>query len=732
MAKSKKKSSEKELRLVWGESMQLLNDAQEAYWDERQQCLNDRRFVTIDGAMWEDALGKQFENKPRMQVNKLMSSVDKTLAEMRRNPVTVKFVPKDGTNANDFAAIVSSMYRADEQDSMGHEAYQNASADAVMGGIGFYRLIAQYEKEFAEDGPQRIRFEPIVDGDSSVFFDLGSKRKDKSDARHCWVLTSMPLATFKVEYPDRTIEPTDVEKNVYSWNFDWFTPSMVVIAEHYRVEKIVSEVQTWLHVSGNERDYMAEEFERDPKLLPMLEKEAWTLQSKREVKTRVIHKYIEDGTGVIEDCGIIAGKYIPIIPQYGKRYFIDNLERVQGIVRLGKDIQRLLNMEISRLAELAATTGYEKPVFAAAQIAAHRDMWERDAVENFPYLLAEPLKDASGNIVQLGPIAMTKSPTIPPALAQIYQQTQMDMKDVMGMDMQAMTVQSNVSGEAVKLIIDQLSLYALGYMQERADARKYGGVVYYSMACEVYTEKNRKMKTVDTDGTVGSVEIGGVMMQGGVAKEFELREDALDVTATTEPAMISQKAELTRSLLGLLQYTQDPQISRVLQLEIIKNAEGSELSGIQKWARTQLVESGVEPPTPDEAAALQEKLGKPSQQDIALAAYAEKQKADAELAKANIAKVQSEVKKNLASIAQIEADIAAQAGSMQQSERESLMNTLTALRAMFQENLVQAQQQEQALIAQQQQMAQTPSAEAPQGASTFGDQIGRGIGQPKI
>jgi hypothetical protein len=64
------------------------------------------------------------------------------------------------------------------------EAYDNAFEEAVGGGIGAWRLRTVYEDDEDEDNDrQRIMFEPIFDADSSVFFDLNSKRQDKSDAQ---------------------------------------------------------------------------------------------------------------------------------------------------------------------------------------------------------------------------------------------------------------------------------------------------------------------------------------------------------------------------------------------------------------------------------------------------------------------------------------------------------------------------------------------------------------------
>jgi hypothetical protein len=56
---------------------------------------------------------------------------------------------------------------------------------------------------------------------------------------------------------------------------------------------------------------------------------------------RKVHKYVLSGAKVLEDSGYIVGKHIPIIPVYGKRWFVDNVERCCGHVRLAKDAQRL-------------------------------------------------------------------------------------------------------------------------------------------------------------------------------------------------------------------------------------------------------------------------------------------------------------------------------------------------------------------------------------------------------
>ncbi len=121
---------------------------QSALKNERQQCLNDRRFYSIAGAQWEGSFGEQFENRPRLEVNKIHMAVLRIISEYRNNRITVDFVSKEGDEYDSLAETCDQLYRADEQDSGAQEAYDNAFEEAVGGGFGAWRLRAVYENEY--------------------------------------------------------------------------------------------------------------------------------------------------------------------------------------------------------------------------------------------------------------------------------------------------------------------------------------------------------------------------------------------------------------------------------------------------------------------------------------------------------------------------------------------------------------------------------------------------------
>jgi hypothetical protein len=293
--------NDQRLANLHAEALRQYNDIQTALRDERLQCLQDRRFYSICGAQWEGPLYDQYENKPRFEVNKIMLSVIRIVNEYRNNRITVDYVAKDGESDN-LADTCDGLYRADEQDSVANEAYDNAFEEAVGGGIGAFRLRTAYEDEEDEENDrQRIRFEPIFDADSSVFFDLNSKRQDKSDAMFCFVVTSMTRDSYKETYND---DPTDWPKIIHQYEFDWATPDVVFVAEYFKVEEVTETIRIFRSIDGTEEKYRQEDFKNDETLEETLIAIGSQEVRQRKIKRKKVRKYIMSGGKVLEDAGI--------------------------------------------------------------------------------------------------------------------------------------------------------------------------------------------------------------------------------------------------------------------------------------------------------------------------------------------------------------------------------------------------------------------------------------------
>jgi hypothetical protein len=592
-------SKEQYLNNLHSDALAQFNDVQTALRDERLQCLQDRRFYSLAGSQWEGPLWDIYENKPRFEVNKIHLSVIRIINEYRNNRVTVDFTPKPGQD-DKLAETCDGLYRADEKDSVADEAYDNAFEEAVGGGFGAWRLRNIYEDDEDEDNErQRIIIEPIFDADSSVFFDLNAKRQDKSDARFAFVVTSMTRASYKEEWGD---DPTNWPKEIHQYEFDWCTPDVVYVAEYYKVEDVNETIRIFRAIDGTEERYRQADFDADETLEETLAAIGSVEVRQRKIKSRKVHKYIMSGGKILEDAGYIAGKEIPIVPVYGKRWFVDNVERCMGQVRLAKDAQRLKNMQLSKLGEISALSSVEKPILTPEQVTGHQVMWADDNIRNYPYLLINPITGPDGSQQVSGPVAYTRSPQIPPAMAALMQITEQDMQDILGSSQQADKMVSNISGKAIEMIQTRMDMQTFIYMSNFAKGMQRCGEIWLSMARDIYVEEGRQMKTISQNEEIGVVELmkPTVSEAGEVVMENDLSRAKFDVNVEVGPSSTSKRAATVRALTGMMAITDDPQTKQVLQAMAMMNMEGEGISDVRDYFRKQLVRMGVVEPTEQE------------------------------------------------------------------------------------------------------------------------------------
>jgi hypothetical protein len=630
-------------------------------------------------------LWDQYENKPKFEVNKIMLAVIRIVNEYRNNRITVDYVSKDGTENDKLAEVCDGLYRADEQASVADEAYDNAIEEAVGGGIGAWRLRTVYEdEEDPENERQRIRFEPIFDADSSVFFDLNAKRQDKSDAKYAFVVNSMTRESYKEIYND---DPTDWPKIIHQYEFDWATPDVVFVAEYYKVEEKTEVIRIFEAIDGTEERYTAQDFADDEMLEETLMAVGTREVRQKRIKRMRVRKYIMSGGKVLEDAGYIAGKNIPIVVVYGKRWFVDNIERCMGAVRLAKDAQRLKNMQLSKLGEISALSSIEKPIMTPEQVAGHQVMWAEDNLRDYPYLLINPVTGADGGTQISGPVAYTKSAQIPPAMAALLAITEQDMQDILGNPQGADKMISGVSGKAVEMIQTRVDMQTFIYMSNFAKGMKRCGEIWLGMAKEIYTEDKRKMKTIAATGEAGMVELMQPTIDtktGAVVMANDLSSATFDVVADVGPSSSSKRAATVRALTGMLQITQDPETAQVLTAMAMMNMEGEGVGDANAYFRKKLLRMGVVQPSDQEAEELMAEMqGKPQDPNAMYLQAA----AENEMAKA--AKARADTVETVASAELKRAQTLETLGKVEETAQGMAMTNAQAVQEILQGQIVQ-------------------------------------------
>jgi len=670
------KSKEQRMSEVWERARLRFDRIQPNVREERMQCLQDRRFAMIAGAQWEDALGKQFENLPRFEVNKIQLSLMRIFSEYRNNRISVDFRDKLGKDT-DLSDALDGLYRADEQDSGAQEAYDNAFDEAVAGGMGAWRLRADYENpDDPDDERQRIRMEAITDADSCVFFDLNAKRQDKSDATHAFVLTGMPVEDYKSEYGD---DPASWPKDITQQYFDWSSGDTVYIAEYYEIEKKTKLWHVFKGLDGQETKIEDDDLEEQEETLRIT---GFVKVREKRITIPKVHKYILSGGGVLEDCGYIAGRNIPIVPIYGKRAVIDGIERCSGHVRLAKDAQRLKNMQLSRLGEIAALSPIEKPIFTPEQVAGHQLQWADDNIKRYPYLLVNQVTDANGTSIPTGPLGYTKPPSIPPALGALIQQSDVDIQELLGNQKAAEQMQSNVSAKAVELIHSRLDQQTFIYMDNMAKAMKRSGEIWFSMAQELYIEEGREMKVVGEEQDADMITLMAPTYDaenGLIDYTNDLTKAMMDIVVDVGPSSTTRRDATVRALTGMLTVVggSDPELTQILSGAAMMNMDGEGLDDVRDYIRQKMVRMGVVKPTKEE----QEKLAQEAanQQPDAQTQYLQ---AAATEAQAKGQKAQADTVKALAEAEKIKADTVLTLSKVGTEEQNQVIGAVNAIRGV--------------------------------------------------
>ncbi len=650
--------------------------------DIRQQCVRDRRFAFVPGAQFEGDLEEQFANRPRFEVNKLQDAITRIFSEYRNNRITVDFRPDDKATSDDEADFCDGLYRADEQESNAQEAYDTAFEEGVAGGMGAWRLYNRYADEDdpdadEDDDRRRIGMEPIPDADNSVYFDINAKTYDKRTATYCFVVKGHQPDEYADEFgfdPQGEGAEWKKAKNITSFNkverlaaFDWFTPDIVYVSEYYEVEQVDDPVHVYRQVaSGEEVKVRPKRLEKDALAakLDELEAQGFTLARVKKMSRRAVHKYIVDGNKVLEDCGIIAGKCIPIVPFYAKRNFIDNIERIQGHIRLAIDAQRLYNMVISMLAELTTYPWAEKPILTPEQVLGHEDMWALDPVKRFAYLHINPTVDAqTGNRLPAADIPYTKVPNLPPALVALLQLIGVDIKEVLGQSQTGQEVVSNISAKAVELIQNRLDMQNFIYMDNLKKSMRRCGEVWLSMSRDLYVEDERPMRLVKEDMTdeMSVLREPALGKDGAQTYKNDPGAGKFKVVADVGPSFTTRRDGTVRAITGMLQFVEDPMEKGILTAIAMKNLEGEGLEPAKKMYRNKLLAAGLEEPTDDEREEMEAAQAnqKPDAQTEFLQAEAEKalalaNKANAD-AQASLALVKEREASAAEKIAKIEA-----------------------------------------------------------------------------
>lgn len=604
---------------------------------QRDAANEDMRFINVPGGMWENFLEDDFDNdRVKLELDLVSNYLNRFVGEWNQNRVGVEFKPDDRGTTTDDSELINGIYRFDFRRGSGKLATDNAVDEAATCGVGAFKLATVFEDdEDPENDNMRAEWRPIYNSYATVMWDQSAKRIDKRDARYVNVLSNFTTESFGREYPDAkpvsAYTPND-RRFLNNFGDDY---GEVFVATRYEVVKKKVDVFVYNNLqTGKVEVYSKEDHEKVKDELKA--DELRTFVRKRKIVQQSVEKTVFSGAEILEKTRRIAGKWIPIVPFYAYRSYVDGAETYRGLVRKLKDPARLFNMQVSQLAENAASAGQEVPIFAPEQMQGDdmKDLWADK--NNAPYLLAEPLRDNDGNIISAGPLGYSKPPMLDQSTTTLLGIVPQFVRDVTGGAPQE-AFSSDMSGKAINAIIKRENMNTQVVNDNIANAIAWSGTIYQAIAADIYTTK-RMVRSISGDGSETEVQL----LEQVVDEETGLMVEANDMSgrkfmsyADVGPQYETIAEQTVEDLKGMLeslgQMEAGQQYLPALMAVLMDNISGVGLEPIKELNRKIMLSQGlVKPATPEEEQLVQQ-MQQPKEDPNAklLEAAAQQQEAEA-------------------------------------------------------------------------------------------------------
>lgn len=588
------------------------------------------RFINIPGGMWEDWAEHTHganSNRARMEFDIISDYVNRFIGEWSLNRANVTFTPDDTATTDEDADLLSGLYRADFKDNDGQIAQDNAVGEVAECGFGAFQISTRFEdEEDVENDNQEMYFIPIFNSYSSVIFDPNAKRADKADAKWVVKITVYTKDAYEEAFPGAG--PVSVSRPSTRNYFDWNTKDEILVAERYEVKEEVKNVHVYRNLEQNQVESYSEEDVK--KIKDELLEDGWEFVRVRKMKIRSVYKVIFNGDDILEKEKRIAGKFLPIIPMYGFRRYVDGIERYRGLVRKLMDAARFFNMNLSRMADGAASSPDSKPIFTDKQVEGMEHYW---AEPDGAYRVVRQLEDANGNPIASGPIGYQQPAQVDP---NTLTSSEIINRFVLGVTGGAPQEIENpdASGKAITALRSRENLNTQVIKDNIIQSVKHSGLVARSIYSEIMTSQ-RTRRTLGIDGAQSTVQINGTIMDeesGELITSNVIGKGKFKVDVEVGPQYETQREAAVETLQKALEMVgEDSRYFDPLMAMWMKNISGTGLEELKEFNRIEMLKQGLAKPETDEEKAMLEQLSQQTNpQDELAKAATKQQEAEAE------------------------------------------------------------------------------------------------------
>lgn len=497
----------------------------------RDNALDDLRFVTVPGYQWDEKQKKARKGRPCYEFPILRSHWRQVVNDQKKARPGIKVRPvEDGDSEG--AELRQGIIRNIESVSNAERAYDTAFELMTAAGFGAWRVTTEYS---TNDGwEQDIRIKRIADPLNCVWFDPFAKEPDLRDAEYCFVEETISREKFKQFYPKA--ECVDFESAKHSGYRDWFRQDDVRIAEYIRKVPVTKTIL--LLSDGSSVD----KAEVTPERAAQYMQQGVEVIRERTVKTHKVVSSIVSGAEEIDGPYDTVFDRINIVPIFANRYFVEGKWHWCGMVRFSRDPQKLLNYNLTTAQEVVSKQPKSPYLVTPKMLEGDgvKQMWDSANAIDAPYLPYTPDPQAPN-----GRPTREPPPDMPAAFTMLTQISVDMLKASDGIFDASVGAKSNeTSGKAILARQREGDTATYDYQDSLAWGIQATGELILSAMGKVY-DTPRIMRVIGKDGAEDVVKINDGLN--------DLSNGKYDVTVTTGPSYDTQRMEFVDALVQLSQ-----------------------------------------------------------------------------------------------------------------------------------------------------------------------------------
>lgn len=517
------------------EAKQFLKMANDADTMNRQEALEDLKFVNGDQWPVELQNSRNLESRPVLTINKLDGYCRQVVNQIRQQRPRPKVHGMNSQSDAKVAEVIQGMIRHIEANSNADNAYDTAADYAVRMGWGYIRIRTDYVRE--DSFEQEIYIDP-VDNPFTVYYDINSVLPDGSDAERCLVTTMLSKKDFHKMYPDAE-DTSFSQRGTGDSQSEWITKEDIRLAEYFYTVR----TREKLLLLSDGSSIFESDFKKSEQML--VAGGVYPIDERMSVKKSI--KWCKLTAVEVLEEGEWPGRYIPIIPVYGRHCIVGDKRKKFGMVRHAKDAQRMYNFWQTSLTESVALAPKAKWIMAEGQDEGHENDWAQANTKSFP-LLRYKQTDIEG---RPAPAPQRLQPEPPPAgIMAASVSIDDDIKTLMGIFDPAQLKQGNISGKALNGQQQQVDLSNYDFYDNLTKSQCQVARVILDLIPRIY-DTERVLRIIGDDGKPDLVTVNEYDAVNQVVKN-NLAVGLYDVVMDTGPGYNSRRQAAVEAMTPIL------------------------------------------------------------------------------------------------------------------------------------------------------------------------------------